>query len=319
MAKFKQQTTARAARRFILTTTLIAIFSFNITNVFAADTISSKTKKVKTVLYQSLGNSGPIGPILANGTTPVNKYGISTTGALGPVRGEVINNSNSDVLIIGGNTKTSTGTITGVAGKSAYQIAVDNGYKGTVTQWLASLVGPQGIQGPAGLTGATGATGATGPVGPAGISNSNVNTTAVNGTPGKSAYEIAVENGFNGTVSQWLESLRGPQGLTGPQGLVGPQGSSGTTTIINMTSGSGSGGGGGAQGPKGDTGANGASAYDVAVANGFVGSQTDWLNSLKGTNGNSGVPLNWAIGDVITGPAGTNAKVNISGTPTLFY
>jgi len=31
----------------------------------------------------------------------------------------------------------------------------------------------------------------------------------INGTNGKSAYEIAVENGFDGTVAAWLESLKG--------------------------------------------------------------------------------------------------------------
>lgn len=55
---------------------------------------------------------------------------------------------------------------------SAYSIAVEHGYKGTVEQWLKSLIGPQG-----------------------------------NG--GKDAYTIAVENGFNGTVEQWLASMKG--------------------------------------------------------------------------------------------------------------
>ncbi|WP_253291311.1 collagen-like protein [Virgibacillus proomii] len=32
----------------------------------------------------------------------------------------------------------------GVAGKSAYQVAVDNGFKGTEQEWLASLKGPKG-------------------------------------------------------------------------------------------------------------------------------------------------------------------------------
>lgn len=34
-----------------------------------------------------------------------------------------------------------------VKGKSAYEVAVDNGYAGTVEQWLASLVGPKGAPG----------------------------------------------------------------------------------------------------------------------------------------------------------------------------
>ncbi len=32
------------------------------------------------------------------------------------------------------------------------------------------------------------------------------------GDSGKSAYAIAVENGFSGTVEEWLESLKGPKG-----------------------------------------------------------------------------------------------------------
>ena len=34
------------------------------------------------------------------------------------------------------------------------------------------------------------------------------------GTDGKSAYEIAVDNGFVGTETEWLESLNGKQGAT---------------------------------------------------------------------------------------------------------
>lgn len=76
----------------------------------------------------------------------------------------------------------------GEDGKSAYQVAVDNGFAGTEEAWLASLVGPQGeagvdgtvsfedltpeqresLRGPAGQKGDKGDTGATGPTGPAG-------------------------------------------------------------------------------------------------------------------------------------------------------
>lgn len=50
------------------------------------------------------------------------------------------------------------------------------------------------------------------------------------GADGKSAYEIAVEQGFEGDVNEWLESLkgeRGEQGLRGPQGEQGPAGQDG--------------------------------------------------------------------------------------------
>lgn len=46
---------------------------------------------------------------------------------------------------------------------------------------------------------------------------------------GKSAYEVARAEGYTGTVTQWLDSLRGPTGPTGPQGSTGPQGPAGPT------------------------------------------------------------------------------------------
>jgi len=41
------------------------------------------------------------------------------------------------------------------------------------------------------------------------------------GVPGKSAYQLAVENGYEGSLEQWLEGL---QGERGPQGPAGPAG-----------------------------------------------------------------------------------------------
>jgi len=50
----------------------------------------------------------------------------------------------------------------GAPGKSAYEIAQANGYTGTETEWLASLVGPKGDQGPAGEQGPIGEIGQSG-------------------------------------------------------------------------------------------------------------------------------------------------------------
>lgn len=47
------------------------------------------------------------------------------------------------------------------------------------------------------------------------------------GGNGKSAFEIAVENGFVGTETEWLESLKGKDGIDGKDGAVGPQGEQG--------------------------------------------------------------------------------------------
>lgn len=41
---------------------------------------------------------------------------------------------------------------------------------------------------------------------------------------GKSAFEIAVENGFVGTVEEWLESLKGEKGADGKDGINGKNG-----------------------------------------------------------------------------------------------
>src|SRR5699024_2467715 len=47
------------------------------------------------------------------------------------------------------------------------------------------------------------------------------------GEPGKSAYEIAVEHGFEGDEQAWLESLKCDKGDPGPQGPPGADGKDG--------------------------------------------------------------------------------------------
>ena len=39
--------------------------------------------------------------------------------------------------------------------------------------------------------------------------------------------------------------------------------------------------------------ARGASAYEIAVANGYVGTEEQWLESLKGKKGDKGDPFTW--------------------------
>lgn len=48
------------------------------------------------------------------------------------------------------------------------------------------------------------------------------------------------------------------------------------------------GGGGSGGGAPGADGADGKSAYEIAVDNGFLGTKTEWLASLKGEKGNDG-------------------------------
>jgi hypothetical protein len=77
----------------------------------------------------------------------------------------------------------------------------------------------------------------------------------------------------------------GPQGEQGPQGIQGEQGPKGDQGDQGIQ---------GIQGPKGDQGDpgpqgdEGLSAYAVAVANGFVGTEAQWLASLVGQQGPKG-------------------------------
>ena len=97
---------------------------------------------------------------------------------------------------------------------------------------------------------------------------------ASKGTDGKSAYEIAVEHGFVGTETDWLESLKGIDGKNGADGLPGKDGKNGTD---------------GLPGRDGINGSDGKSAYIIAVEHGFSGTETEWLQSLKGADGKNGI------------------------------
>ena len=71
-------------------------------------------------------------------------------------------------------------------------------------------------------------------------------------------------------------------------------------------------------GEKGDTGSRGAagkSAYEVALQNGFTGTEADWLTSLKGQKGDAGEPgATGAKGDPgEKGDAGTPGKDGVNG------
>ena len=120
---------------------------------------------------------------------------------------------------------------TGEDGLSAYELAKQEGFNGSLTDWIKSLKGEKGEKGQSGSDGLDGK----------------------QGERGLSAYEIALRNGFRGTENQWLQSLKGKNG----------------NTIV------------------GGIGAPGASAYQIAVRNGFKGTEQEWLKSLKGS-GNGG-------------------------------
>ncbi|MEU5136686.1 hypothetical protein [Streptomyces californicus] len=106
-------------------------------------------------------------------------------------------------------TDPTTPTYVAVRGDSAYEVAVKQGFAGTVAQWLASLIGPQG---------AKGATGAQ-------------------GVEGDDAYEVAVAAGYSGTRAQWLASLVGPKGDKGDRGDQGVAGTAGAPGVVQSVNG----------------------------------------------------------------------------------
>lgn len=166
----------------------------------------------------------------------------------------------------------------GVDGKSAYQIAVDNGYPGTEQAWLASLKGDKGDTGEPGAAGEKGEPGEKGDTGAAGKDGRDGTDGAAgrDGVNGASAYEIAVQHGYSGSETAWLESLNGADGAKGDTGATGAKGEKGDK------------GDPGATGAAGKDGAAGKSAYQIAVASGFDGTEQAWLASLKGEKGDKG-------------------------------
>lgn len=111
-------------------------------------------------------------------------------------------------------------------GYSAYEIAVQNGYEGTIEDWLLSLIGPEGPQGEKGETGLQGPTGPAGN----GIRSVRLNpdySLTINFTNGTSINlgNIRGEQGPQGI--QGIQGIKGDTGATGPKGEKGDQGEKG--------------------------------------------------------------------------------------------
>lgn len=58
--------------------------------------------------------------------------------------------TDKELYVYNGNNWQNMGSIKGVEGKSAYEVAVENGFVGTEIEWLETLVGPPGPDGPPG-------------------------------------------------------------------------------------------------------------------------------------------------------------------------
>jgi hypothetical protein len=87
---------------------------------------------------------------------------------------------------------------------------------------------------------------------------------------GKSAYELAVVHGYEGTEAEWVESLAGPTGPTGPQGPPGI--TNAHQAVVTISDSNGTGVSTYFPGTAGADGGAGVGAYIEANANGAIGS-----------------------------------------------
>lgn len=99
---------------------------------------------------------------------------------------------------------------------------------------------------------------------------------------------LALARAYTKATAQGMGAVRGAQGATGAPGKDGRDGKDGA---------------------QGIQGVPGKSAYEVAVANGFIGDEAAWLASLKGEKGDDGT----ATGDIKINDARITALENKIG------
>ena len=207
---------------------------------------------------------------------------------------------------------------------SAYAIAVKHGYKGSETQWLESLVGPQGEKGTpftyadftpaqlAALTGPQGPQGETGPRGEKGDTGAQgpKGDTGARGPAGPAGESIVGPQGPKGDTGpqgpRGEKGDPGEKGATGATGATGPQGSKGdaftyadftAAQLAALTGPQGPKGDIGPQGPQGPTGATGETG--ATGPQGPTGPKgADGSNGVTPTIGSNG---NWYLGTTDTG------------------
>ena len=180
-------------------------------------------------------------------------------------------------ISIGGGSGSGSGGGSGVAGadgKSAYEIAVEHGFKGNEAAWLESLKGAQGEQGPAGEKGEKGDQGEVGPQGPQG----EVGPQGPAGIDGQDGEQG--EAGPQGPAGE-----QGPQGEVGPSGEQGEQGPAGEKGEKGEV---GPQGPAGEQGPQGEQGPAGTFDETASFSNlatnskTIIGAINELFNLLKG-------------------------------------
>ena len=205
-------------------------------------------------------------------------------------------------------------------GKSAYEIAKENGFDGTEAEWLASLKGKPGENGLPGTNGKDGETPYVGENGNwyIGADDTGKPSRGAKGEPGRDGvtptFSIeSVETGEPGTNADVTMTGDAPNhGLKfviprGDKGDKGAKGSPGAKGDKGEPGAKGEPGSPGAKGDKGDPGAKGDKGEPGAK--GEPGSP-----GAKGDKGDTGATPNLTIGTVTTLEAGQNATASMGGT-----
>lgn len=177
---------------------------------------------IPTWIQGPMGEQGPAGKDGKDGITPIRGKDYWTEED----KQEIIEAAQTEIVV-------------GATGKSAYEVALEEGFEGTEEEWLESLIGPQGEKGDKGdkgdaftysdftpeqlksLKGEDGKDGANGTNGIDGISPSviieqNSDGALISVTDAQGTTTTQIYNGSNG--------LNGQDGEQGPQGEKGADG-----------------------------------------------------------------------------------------------
>lgn len=231
------------------------------------------------------GPQGPAGPAGKDGITPVKGVDYWTESD----KQEIIEAAKQEVA-------------EGAQGKSAYEVALDNGFVGTEQDWLASLVGPAGEIGPVGPQGVPGVPGKDGAQGLPGRDG-------IDGKPGKDGISptATVESNSDGAVITITDATgtTTAQVYNGSNGLPGADGQDGfsptievtdteTGVLLTITDNTGTktatvnDGVAGPQGPQGEPGIQGEKGDPFTYAD-FTEEQLSALTGPQGPAGKDGV------------------------------
>lgn len=174
-------------------------------------------------------------------------------------------------------------------GASAYELAVSNGFSGTIQQWLTSLGGNDGTPGRMGMQGDPG------PAGPA--SSLSVGTVTAGSTP----RVTIVGSPPNQTINFVLQ-----KGDKGDKGEIGPIGTPGTPGRDGVD---------GQQGLAGKDGAQGAAGKDATTPNVTIGTVSTVAAGDAATASITGTAPNYTLNLGL--PAGQQGIAGVSPTITI--